>query len=52
MRFVKFQRNLFLENKTCKKLEIREGENNWIHTFMEGSFELVSGRELIIAHFI
>jgi hypothetical protein len=37
---------------TCKKLETCEHEKNWINTFMEGSSELVSGKELTIAHFI
>jgi hypothetical protein len=42
----------------CEKMvdarigKIRECEKNWIHTFMEGSFELVSGRKLTTAHFM
>jgi hypothetical protein len=42
----------------CEKMvdarigKIREWEKNWIHTFMEGSFELVSGRKLTTAHFM
>jgi hypothetical protein len=41
-----------MKRGTCKKLETKKGEKNWINTFMEGSFKLVSGRELTIAHFI
>ncbi len=32
--------------------KIKEWEKNWIHTFMEGFFELVSEKKLIIAHFM
>jgi hypothetical protein len=41
-----------MTRETCKKMETKKGEKNWINTFMEGSSELVSGKELIIAHFI
>jgi hypothetical protein len=41
-----------MRRETCKKLETRKGEKNWVNTFMEGSSKQVSGRELIITHFI
>jgi len=41
-----------MRRETCKKLETKKGEKNWVNTFMEGSSKQVSGRELIITHFI
>ncbi len=42
----------------CEKMVVigtkkkKAREKHWIHTFMEGSFELVSVRELTIAYFM